>query len=72
MLEIRDEGIGFQPPDRLSAYVTKSKLGIIGMEQRILSIGGEMGVESSPGHGTTIWASIPYAASAQVVERENA
>ncbi len=62
LLEIRDEGIGFQPPDRLSAYVTKSKLGIIGMEQRILSIGGEMGVESGPGHGTTIWASIPYAA----------
>ncbi len=72
LLEINDDGIGFQPPERLTAYVGESKLGIIGMEQRILSIGGEMHVESSPGLGTRIWASIPYAASAQVVEGENA
>jgi two-component system sensor histidine kinase DegS len=72
LLEVSDDGIGFQPPDRLSTYVSRSKLGLIGMEQRILSIGGEMHVEASPGLGTRIWASIPYAASAQVVEGENA
>ena len=42
------------------------------MEQRILSIGGEMHVDSDPGEGTRIWASIPYDASAQVVQGENA
>jgi two-component system sensor histidine kinase DegS len=72
LLEVSDDGIGFQPPDRLSTYVSRSKLGLIGMEQRILSIGGEMHVESSPGLGTRIWASIPCAPSAQVVEGENA
>ena len=51
LLEVSDDGIGFQPPDRLSTYVSKSKLGIIGMEQRILSIGGEIHVDSSPREG---------------------
>jgi two-component system, NarL family, sensor histidine kinase DegS len=72
LLEIDDDGIGFQPPDRLSTFVSRSKLGLIGMEQRILSIGGELHVDSSLGRGTRIWASVPYAASAQIVEGEDA
>ena len=71
VLRVKDDGVGFQPPDRLAVYVAKSKLGIIGMEQRILSVGGEMRVDSSPGRGTRIWASVSYAASAQIVEGEN-
>ena len=61
LLEVKDDGVGFQPPERLGAYVSESKLGIIGMEQRILSIGGEMRIDSVPGRGTRIWAAIPYA-----------
>jgi two-component system sensor histidine kinase DegS len=72
VLRVKDDGVGFQPPDRLAVYVAKSKLGIIGMEQRILSVGGDMRVDSSPGQGTRIWASVPYAASAQIVQGENA
>jgi signal transduction histidine kinase len=72
LLEIKDDGAGFQPPERLGTYVSESKLGMIGMEQRVLSVGGEMQVDSAPGRGTTIWASVPYTASPQVVEGENA
>jgi two-component system sensor histidine kinase DegS len=72
LLQVEDDGVGFRPPDRLAVYVAKSKLGIIGMEQRILSVGGDMRVDSSPGQGTRIWASVPYAASAQIVQGENA
>ena len=72
LLQIKDDGVGFRPPDRLAAFVVKSKLGMIGMEQRILSIGGEMLLHSDPGEGTRIWASIPYEASAQIVQGENA
>jgi two-component system sensor histidine kinase DegS len=71
-LEVTDDGIGFHPPERLVTYVGESKLGIIGMEQRIVSIGGRMLLSSNPGGGTRIWASIPYTASAQVVQTENA
>jgi signal transduction histidine kinase len=64
LLEVEDDGVGFQPPDRLGAFAKQSKLGVIGMEQRVLSIGGELEIESRPGRGTRVWASIPYAASA--------
>jgi two-component system, NarL family, sensor histidine kinase DegS len=71
-LEVKDNGVGFQPPDRLGAFVNKSKLGMIGMEQRVLSIGGELEVDSRPGRGTRVWASIPYSGSAEVVQAEQA
>jgi len=61
LLKIQDDGVGFQPPERLGAYVSESKLGIIGMEQRIVSIGGEIALESIPGRGTKISVSVPYA-----------
>jgi two-component system, NarL family, sensor histidine kinase DegS len=69
---ITDDGVGFQPPERLGSYVSESKLGVLGIEQRILSIGGTMKIESSPGAGTELSARIPYEASAQVVETEDA
>jgi signal transduction histidine kinase len=71
LLEVKDHGVGFQPPERLGTYVSKSKLGMMGMEQRILSIGGRLEVDSTPGRGTAIRATIPYKASAQVVQGED-
>jgi two-component system, NarL family, sensor histidine kinase DegS len=72
LLRIEDDGMGFEPPERLGAFVSESKLGVIGMEQRVVSIGGELRLESHPGLGTRVWASVPYVPSAQVVEGENA
>jgi two-component system sensor histidine kinase DegS len=70
LLQIRDDGVGFHPPERLAAYVTDGKLGIMGMEQRILSVGGEIHVDSVPDRGTKIWASVPYTASAEVIKAQ--
>jgi two-component system sensor histidine kinase DegS len=72
LLEVRDDGKGFQPADKSIAYVGESKLGVMGMEQRTLSIGGAFQIDSHPGRGTKVSASIPYETSVQVVERENA
>ncbi len=66
-IQVSDDGVGFEPPERLGAFVVESKLGVMGMEQRVTSIGGEMRLESYPGSGTRIWVSIPYEASVQVV-----
>jgi signal transduction histidine kinase len=72
VLTVEDNGVGFQPPRRLAHYVNQSKLGIIGMEQRILSVGGQMHLDSSPGDGTRLWAAIPYSASSsEIVQSEN-
>jgi signal transduction histidine kinase len=71
-LQVKDDGVGFRPPDRLAAFVSESKLGIMGMQQRILAVGGEMRIDSHPQEGTKIWALVPYAASAQIVQAEHA
>lgn len=57
---VHDDGVGFAPPNRLAPLVNQSKLGIMGMEQRILSVGGTMKIESRPGGGTTLSVSVPY------------
>ena len=59
-LTLRDDGIGFKPPDRLALYAREGKLGLIGMEQRILSTGGHIKIDSKPGEGAIILASVPY------------
>lgn len=67
-IEVEDDGVGFQPPERLSTFVNQSKLGMLGMEQRILSIGGRIAIDSQPGKGTRILAEIPYVPSTEVIQ----
>ena len=53
-LSVTDDGAGFDP-DR----VPRGHLGLIGMRQRVDLVGGELRVESRPGHGTVVEASVP-------------
>jgi len=53
-LSVTDDGAGFEPDQ-----VPRGHLGLIGMRQRVDLVGGELRVESQPGHGTIIEASIP-------------
>jgi PAS domain S-box-containing protein len=55
VLEVRDNGIGFTPP-QVSAG---SSLGILGMKERALLLGGKLTMTGAPGAGTTVRASIP-------------
>jgi len=50
ILSVKDDGIGFELKDNLQ----KGSLGLMGMRERALSIGGEIQIESSPGKGTTV------------------
>ncbi|HXZ21271.1 MAG TPA: cache domain-containing protein [Pseudolabrys sp.] len=52
-LTIENNGRGFNP----AAY--SSRLGLAGMRERMLLVGGELEIESSPDNGTTIFARIP-------------
>lgn len=53
-LSVTDDGAGFEPDG-----VPRSHLGLIGMRQRVDLVGGELRVESQPGGGTIIEASVP-------------
>ena len=54
-LEIRDDGCGFDPHDRTRMH--SFGLGSIG--ERALAVGGALGIESSPGAGTTVRFTCP-------------
>ncbi len=66
-LEIQDDGVGFERPEKLAQYAADGKLGIIGMEERALSSGGTIQVQSHPGRGTRIRVTIPYSAAEQAL-----
>ncbi len=53
---VEDDGIGF---DIASVQYDKS-FGILGMKERVLSLGGEFELISSPGGGTKIALQLPY------------
>lgn len=54
-MEVTDNGVGFQYDD----YLPVNTLGLIGMKERALSIGGEIQINSTPGKGTTVRLLLP-------------
>jgi signal transduction histidine kinase len=59
VLEISDDGVGF---DAQAYFRTPSRsvgLGLIGMRERVAHFGGVFRVTSRPGHGTRIFVSVP-------------
>lgn len=58
VMSITDNGRGFQakiwPPGKLS-----TRLGLLGMKERLEMVGGRFEIKSSPGRGTTVTASVP-------------
>ena len=54
-VEIRDNGIGFD----LAAVAQRGRLGLLGMRERAIALGGRVEVKSAAGQGTTISVVIP-------------
>ena len=52
---VRDYGVGFDP----KRPRPHPSLGLSGMRQRIYLVGGELDIDSSPGHGTIVLAWVP-------------
>jgi signal transduction histidine kinase len=52
-LKVVDDGVGFEQ-DQINAG-----FGLVGMQDRVALVGGQVSVESSPGSGTTVRAQIP-------------
>ena len=50
-LELADDGCGFDP--------ARSSYGILGMQHRVRSLGGQLELSSSPGQGTTLRVRVP-------------
>ena len=57
LLDVADDGVGF----RTAASPSASSYGLTGMRHRLAPLRGTLTVESAPGQGTTLNASIPLA-----------
>jgi two-component system sensor histidine kinase DegS len=58
-LEIRDDGVGFVMGSTLGGLANGGHTGLLGMRERIESVGGTWWVESRPGEGTRIVVDVP-------------
>lgn len=58
-LTIRDDGRGFEPPDDYEDLTRAGKLGLLGMNERALLIGGTLHIESAGDSGTVISVEAP-------------
>ncbi len=54
ILEIRDNGIGFDVPNDWLELARQGHLGLVGIRERSEAIGGEMQIHSAPGKGTEL------------------
>ena len=57
-LDVYDDGVGFDPAS-LARPSEKGGYGLRAMRQRVEQLGGEFSVESSPGAGTVVAATLP-------------
>jgi signal transduction histidine kinase len=58
-LRVKDNGKSFEA-QRVMHSKRNTRLGLIGMRERLEMVGGTFSVESAPGQGTTIRAQIPF------------
>ena len=58
-LDVRDDGAGFEPVVAANGAGQEGSFGLTVMRQRVEALAGKLEVESEPGVGTSICASIP-------------
>ncbi|MCU1717515.1 transporter substrate-binding domain-containing protein [Pseudomonas sp. 5P_3.1_Bac2] len=56
-LSVIDDGQGFAPEQRKPGQ----SFGLVGMQERVLMLGGELQIDSLPGEGTTLLVRVPVA-----------
>lgn len=61
---VEDRGKGFEVDAVIDPSGPPHRLGLLGMRERIEAVGGHLEIESSPGHGTTVYARVPLRTSA--------
>jgi len=63
LLDIRDDGVGFDPNSLQLGGRTPSRngtgMGLCGMRQRLQRVAGSLEIESAPGAGTALGATVP-------------
>ena len=53
-IRVDDNGVGFNPPNKLSSDGQIKGFGLFRINERLEQLGGQMAIESQPNHGTKI------------------
>ncbi len=59
-MELHDNGKGFVVPGDIPTGSNGGHFGIIGMRERVHTVGGEIQIFSEPGKGSTIVVKVPF------------
>jgi signal transduction histidine kinase len=65
-MAIKDNGVGMYPGDRRKLR----RFGLVGIEERVTILGGDLDIESTPGQGTVVRLSIPMQVRADAAAAE--
>jgi PAS domain S-box-containing protein len=68
-LTIHDDGVGFDVAAALARAAQSGSLGLLGMQERAVLLGGQVTIDSAPGMGTTIVARFPRALRTRLERR---
>ena len=60
ILEVRDNGIGFEVPQNTTDLATQGSFGLLGLEERAALFGGDIAIQSAIGQGTIIRVILPH------------
>ncbi len=55
-IDVTDDGVGFDPA---TVSPRRDGFGLVSMRERVVTLHGTLDVESSPGQGTTVVATVP-------------
>jgi PAS domain S-box-containing protein len=69
ILEIQDDGIGFEVPKEWLDLARRGHLGLVGMRERAEAIGGTLEIRSRPGKGASLRICAPLAPQPAVGEQ---
>jgi signal transduction histidine kinase len=56
---VEDNGVGFNVKEVMSPTSESNKLGLYGIEERAILVGGKLTIESNPGMGATVFVEVP-------------
>jgi signal transduction histidine kinase/ligand-binding sensor domain-containing protein len=60
-LAVKDDGVGFDLRATMERAAAGKAIGLLGMQERVRMLGGEIRIDSRPGQGTKIRVSLPVA-----------